>query len=129
MKTVFFVLLCVLLNEASLLSKTKSNYPFVFTKGLFNGTVTYDGMIHSCNKEYPKSVPCNNINLLAGNYWMGNYITSWVFSLQNYDWQGNCQAYTSDNEGNMGTCLMSQVSYITQCSCDEYFPICCYRVK
>ena len=100
---------------------------FVFTKRLYNGTVTYNGMFAACDDEYVNSVPCNSFNLLNGNYWTRKYVTSWVFSLENYDWQGNCQAYTTDDEGNMGTCLMSEVSYITQCSCDEYFPICCYK--
>lgn len=105
----------------------KQNSTFVFTRSLYNGTVTYDGMFYACNKEYFNSMPCNSFNLLKGFFWKGQYSTSWIISLENYDWQGNCQAYTTDDQGNMGACLMAKVPYVTQCSCDEYFPICCYR--
>lgn len=123
----FLILVFFFVQGFSLSKHTNTNTnTFVFTKALYNGTVSYDGMIYACNKEYFNSAPCNNHNLMEGNFWRSKfYATSWVLSLQNYDWQGNCQAYTTDDGGNMGTCLMSQVPYITQCSCNEYLPICC----
>jgi hypothetical protein len=48
-------------------------------------------------------------------------------SLENFNWQGNCQGYTNDS-GNLGTCLMLKVPYISQCSCNMELPICCYTI-
>ena len=104
---------------------TVSQAKFVFTRTLYNGTVTYAGIINGCLKEFKNSRPCNNMNLLEGMYWNTRYVSSWVISLWNYDWQGNCQGYSTDDQGNMGTCLMFQVPYVTQCSCDENLSLCC----
>ena len=111
-------------DERKMITQSLNNYSF--TKALYNGTITYDGMIDGCLKEYKNSKPCDYENLLAGTYWKFNYVSSWVISLANFDWQGNCQGFTSDERGVMGSCIMEGVSYITQCSCDMKQPLCCF---
>lgn len=101
---------------------TVSLSKFVTTKNIYNGTLTYDGLIKGCEKEFPKSKPCTSVSLLNG-FWNYTLQPSWILTLDN-----NCLGYTSDSSDVLGTCVVTSFLSITDCSCNMNISICCVSI-
>ena len=92
---------------------------FVSTKNIYNGTITYDGLLRACDTEFPKSKPCTSVSLLNG-FWKSSLPPSWILTLYN-----NCLGYTTASSEVLGTCVVTSFLSITDCSCNMNIPICC----
>src|SRR5437016_1841336 len=94
---------------------------FAITKNAYNGSITLNGLVTACKKEYSSWKPCTKIQLYD-NSWNQNIPPSWFLGLDT----PNCIGFTTDSEDAGGQIYSSKLGYIEWVSCNDYFAVCCY---
>lgn len=95
-------------------------YTFGITKNAYNGTITFNGLVKACQKDFKNGKPCTTLQMSEG-IWNYKIPSSWIL---NFD--TNCLGYSTDSKEAYGLMYSTNLGYLEWITCETYAAVCCF---